>query len=79
MAVKAHLTFIGWRKDCRRQVEHYGADAATGQCAFLDARGRCIEIAPCQVLGEPGFRHFSTLPGGRLSASVSHWRVYGGD
>src|SRR5258707_1040793 len=39
---------------------------------------RALKIGACQASGEPRFPHFSTLPGGQFSASVSHSRASGG-
>jgi hypothetical protein len=39
---------------------------------------RTYKVGACQALGEPRFPHFSTLPGGQLSASVSRLPASGG-
>jgi hypothetical protein len=80
-AAAAHRRLIVWCKDCRYLAEHYGARARPPRLAgvLLGCQGTCIEVAPCQVLGEPRFHYFSTLRGGQLSALVSRSRVHGGD
>ena len=42
------------------------------------SEARTYKVGACQALGEPRFPHFSTLPGGQLSASVSRLPASGG-
>src|SRR5215471_7845124 len=44
------------------------SNGASGWCALCGPRRSRIEYGQCQLLGEPHCRHFSTLPGGQLSA-----------
>jgi hypothetical protein len=86
-AAAAQVRLIVWCEACQHQVEPEPKSQRYWRlCSIVATRPALFEVAenvyrraPCQLLGEPGFRHFSTLPGGQLSVLVFRLLASGGD